>query len=80
MLKRDGGGGGTSSFGLYREAPPKRVSCTFFRFQVYERVGKSVISAGKDPKGQITNAIKDLEEVEETFRFQYKCGIFIVKI
>ena len=58
----------------------QRVSCTFFRFQVYERVGKSVISAGKDPKGQITNAIKDLEEVEETFRFQYKCGIFIVKI
>ena len=27
---------------------------TFSRFQVYERVGKSVISAYKDPKGQVT--------------------------
>ena len=53
LLKRDGmGGGGTSSFGLYREAPLKRG--TFSRFQVYERVGKSVISVCKDPKGPVT--------------------------
>ena len=44
--------GSTSSFGLYREAPLERG--TFFRFQVYERVGKSVISVCKDPKGQVT--------------------------
>ena len=35
------GGGGTPYNGLYREAPPK--SSTFFRLQVYERVGESVI-------------------------------------
>ena len=46
------GGGGTSSFGLYREAPLEMG--TFSRFQVYERVGKSVISVCKDPKGQVT--------------------------
>ena len=45
-------GGGTSSFGLYREAPLEMG--TFSRFQVYERVGKSVISVCKDPKGQVT--------------------------
>ena len=50
--ERCGEGGGTSSFGLYREAPLERG--TFSRFQVYERVGKSVISACKDPKGQVT--------------------------
>ena len=44
--------GGISSFGLYREAPLERG--TFSRFQVYQRVGKSVISACKDPKGQVT--------------------------
>ena len=44
--------GGTSSSGLYREALLERG--TFSRFQVYERVGKSVISACKDPKGQVT--------------------------
>ena len=44
--------GGTSSFGLYREALLERG--TFSRFQVYERVGKSVISVCKDPKGQVT--------------------------
>ena len=46
------GGGGTSSFSLYTEAPLERG--TFSRFQVYERVGKSVISVCKDPKGQVT--------------------------
>ena len=43
------GGGGRM------EAPPERG--TFFRFQVYERVGKSFISVYEDPKSQITNAI-----------------------
>ena len=33
---------GTSYNGLYREAPPERGR-TFFRLQVYEREGKSVI-------------------------------------
>ena len=46
------GGGGTSSFGLYREAPLERG--TFSRFQVYEGVGKSVIFVCKDPKGQVS--------------------------
>ena len=32
-----GGGGGTPYNGLYGEAPPERG--TFFRLQVYERVG-----------------------------------------
>ena len=32
-------GGGTPYKGLYREAPPKRG--TFFRLQVYKRVGIS---------------------------------------
>ena len=36
-----GGEGGNPYNGLCREAPPKRG--TFFRFQVYDRVGKSVI-------------------------------------
>ena len=44
--------GGISSFGLYREAPLERG--TFSRFQVYERIGKSVISVCKDPKGPVT--------------------------
>ena len=36
-----GGGGGTPCSGLYGEAPPKRG--TFFRLQVYKRVGISAI-------------------------------------
>ena len=49
------GGGGTPYNGLYREDPPERG--TFFRFQVYERVGISLVEAyervGKSfgPKG-----------------------------
>ena len=35
-----GGGGGTPFNGLYGEAPPKRG--TFFRLQVYEKVGISI--------------------------------------
>ena len=35
----EGGGGGTSYNGLYGEAPPERG--TFFRLQVYKRVGIS---------------------------------------
>ena len=38
-----GGGGGCSPYdGLYGEAVPERA--TFFKLQVYERVGKSVSS------------------------------------
>ena len=39
------GGGGTPYDGLYREAPPERG--TFFRLQVYERVGISLVEAYK---------------------------------
>ena len=35
------GGGGTPYNGLYGEAPPERG--TFFKLQVYKKVGKSVI-------------------------------------
>ena len=42
------GGGGV----ILLLAPLERG--TFSRFQVYERVGKSVIPAYKDPKGQVT--------------------------
>ena len=54
-LNAAGGGGGTPYNGLYREDPPERG--TFFRFQVYERVGISLVEAyervGKSfgPKG-----------------------------
>ena len=37
--------GGTSYNGLYGEAPPERG--TFFRFQVYERVGISLVEVYK---------------------------------
>ena len=40
-LSEPEGGGGTPYNGLYGEAPPERG--TFFRLQVYKRVGKSVI-------------------------------------
>jgi len=36
-----GGGGGTPYNGLHREAPPERG--TFFRLQVYKRVGISQV-------------------------------------
>ena len=37
--RKPGGGGGTPYNGLYGEAPPERG--TFFRLQVYKRVGIS---------------------------------------
>ena len=40
-----GGGWGTPYNGLYRGAPPERG--TFFRFQVYERVGISLVEEYK---------------------------------
>ena len=40
-----GGGGGTSYNGLYGEAPPERG--TFFRLQVYKRVGISHVEVYK---------------------------------
>ena len=42
-----GGGGGDTPCGLYGEAPPERGA--FFRLQVYERVGKFVISPFEGP-------------------------------
>ena len=39
------GGGGTPYNGLYGEAPPKRG--IFFRLQVYERVGISLVEVYK---------------------------------
>ena len=41
-----GGEGVTPSNGLYGEAPPKRSSI-FFRLQVYERVGISLVKCMK---------------------------------
>ena len=40
--KETRGGGGTPYNGLYGEAPPERG--TFFRLQVYERVGISQVA------------------------------------
>ena len=40
-----GGGGGTPYIGLYGEAPPERG--TFFRLQVYKRVGVSQVEVYK---------------------------------
>ena len=40
-----GGGGDTPHDGLYREAPPERG--IFFRLQVYERVGISLVEVYK---------------------------------
>ena len=40
-----GGGGGTPYIGLYGEAPPERG--TFFRLQVYKRVGISQVEVYK---------------------------------
>ena len=42
-----GGGGRDTPCGLYREAPPERGA--FLRLQVYERVGKFVISVFEGP-------------------------------
>ena len=42
---RMGGGGGTPYNGLYGEAPPERG--TFFRLQVYKRVGISQVEVHK---------------------------------
>ena len=42
------GGGGTSYYGLYGKAPAERG--IFFRLQVYEREGKSVIGVVKGLK------------------------------
>ena len=39
------GGGGTPYIGLYEEAPPERG--TFFRLQVYKRVGISQVEVYK---------------------------------
>ena len=45
LLSSRGGGGGTPYNGLYGEAPPERG--TFFRLQVYERVGISQVEVYK---------------------------------
>ena len=44
-FQRREGGGGTPYDGLYREAVPERG--TFFRLQVYERVGISLVEKKK---------------------------------
>ena len=41
LVSEPRGGGGTPYNGLYGEAPPERG--TFFKLQVYKRVGKLVI-------------------------------------
>ena len=51
VLLTRGGGGGTLNVGPYGEASPERE--TFFRLQVYERVGISLVDlykrVGKSP-------------------------------
>ena len=37
----------TSYYGLYGEALPERGTCTFFRLQVYERIGISLVEVQK---------------------------------
>ena len=44
-MREPGGGGGTPYDGLYGEAPPERG--TFFRLQVYKRVGISQVEVFK---------------------------------
>ena len=63
MNASPGGGGVTPYNGLYGEALPERG--IFFRLQVYERVGKSVISVGKlkGPKG-LTDVFYACEKFE----------------
>ena len=78
------GEGSTLYNGLYGMAPPKRGS--FFRLQVYERVG---ISQVKNIKGEgnmsflsvkrpkrLTDAFYGCKEVQKTLRF---CDLFIFK-
>ena len=66
-------GGSTPYDGLYGEAPPERG--TFFRLQVYERVGKSVLWVCE--RAQRANRwILWLYKVEKTFYF---CDWFLFK-
>ena len=55
-LPPPGGGGGTPYNGLYGEAPPKRG--TFFRLQVYERVGISQVEVYKTVGKSVISVFK----------------------
>ena len=66
-------GGGTPYNGLYEEATPERG--TFFRLQVYERVGKPVIWVCKMAQ-RANRSISWLYKVEKTFYF---CDLFPFK-
>ena len=50
------GGGGTSYDGLYGKAPPERG--IFFRLQVYERVGISLIEVDKKVGKSVIGVVK----------------------
>ena len=61
--------GGTPYDGLYREALPE--SSTFFRLQVYERVGKSVIWVSEKAQKGLT------DEFYVSIKSR-KCSIFAI--
>ena len=66
------GGGGNPYNGLYGEAPPKRG--TFFRLQVYERVGKSVISVCKKAQKGLQMHFMAVKRSKKKF---WVCYLFI---
>ena len=83
MWKPCPGPGGTPYYGLYGDAAAERG--TFFRLQVYgkegnllaevyERVGKSVISVFKKSQKGLTREIYGCDKVEKAVRF---CNLFI---
>ena len=66
------GGGGTPYNGLCGEARPKRG--TFFRLQVHERVGKSVISVCKKAQKGLQMHFMAVKRSKKKF---WICDLFI---
>ena len=60
-----GGGGATPYNGLYGEAPPERG--TFYRFQVSERVGVSLVNGYEREGAVISVCEKDLKRPVDAF-------------
>ena len=54
-------GAGTSYNGLYREAPPERG--TFFRLEVYKRVGISRVEVQKSGGKTFIKVLKDFQNI-----------------
>ena len=67
MAVAQGGGGGTPYNGLYGEAPPERG--TFFRLQVYKRVGISQVKVYERVGKSVILAIKkglEFKQIKQT--------------